>query len=75
MAGVAAVGGTAGGSGVDGSDASGALGDQPGWKPPPAGRPGTANGGPCGGGGGARGDPAPPDESPDAFCVYQAGGV
>ena len=25
--------------------------------------------------GGARWDPAPPDESPGAFCVYQAGGV
>ena len=51
------------------------AGAQVGSKPPPAGSPGTDTGAPLGGGGGARCDPAPPDESPDAFCVYQAGGV
>ncbi len=67
----AADGADAGGAG---SDSAGVAGGQLGWKPPPAGSPGTASGGPCGGGG-ARCAPAPPDESPDAFCVYQAGGV
>lgn len=55
------------------SDGTGGAGDQFDSNPPPEGSPGR--GAPCGGGGGARCDPAPPDESPDAFCVYQAGGV
>ncbi len=54
---------------------AGGAGVQSGSKPLPGGSPGTDTGEPLGGGGGARYVPAPPDESPGAFCVYQAGGV
>lgn len=59
----------------DAGEAADAAGAQLGSNPPPADSPGTDTGAPLGGGGGARCDPAPPEESPDALWVYQAGGV
>ncbi|WYB33818.1 hypothetical protein V6574_27140 [Streptomyces sp. SM1P] len=77
-AGAAGASSAAGATGSAGAEAAGAggAGAQLGSKPPGvADRSGEDRGAPIGGGGGARCEPAPPDESPAAFCVYQAGGV
>ncbi len=62
-------------TGPVGGAGDGGAGAQAGSNPPGVGgSSGEASGAPTGGGG-ARCEPAPPDESPAAFCVYQAGGV